>query len=128
MSRGSARLGRDRRIRKSGEFGAILKSGSRGGTPLLSVAIIPVRGPGRIGISVPLKVGGSVQRNRARRRVREYYRQTYKRAAAPYDIVFNLKPGFAELSAADAGNALDEALSKAITAGKRAGRRPHPVH
>lgn len=128
MCRGSARLGRDRRIRKSAEFGAILKTGSRGVTPLLSVAIVPVRGPGRIGISVPLKVGGSVQRNRARRRVREYYRQTYKSATASYDIVFNLKPGFAELSAADAGKALDEALSKAITTGKRPGRRSHPVH
>ncbi|MEO8499305.1 MAG: ribonuclease P protein component [Vicinamibacteria bacterium] len=128
MSQGSASLGKDRRIRKSAEFGAILKAGSRSSTALLSIAIVPSSGPGRIGISVPTRVGGSVQRNRARRRVREHYRQTYKRAAAPYDIVFNLKPGFAELSAADAGSALDEALSKAITAGKRAGRRAHPVH
>jgi len=49
-------------------------------------------------------------------------------SATPYDIVFNLKPGFAELSAAVAGSVLDEALSKAIAAGKRPGRRPHPVH
>lgn len=127
MSPGSARFGRDRRIRKSDEFGVILKVGSRAATPFLSVAIVPARGPGRIGISAPVRIGDSVRRNRARRLVREHYRRTSMRAT-PYDIVFNLKPGFAELSAAEAGNVLDEALSKAIAAGKRPGRRPHPVH
>lgn len=127
MSPGSARFGRDRRIRKSDEFGVILKVGSRAVTPFLSVAIVPARGPGRIGISAPVRIGDSVRRNRARRLVREHYRRTSMRAT-PYDIVFNLKPGFAELSAAEAGNVLDEALSKAIAAGKRPGRRPHPVH
>jgi ribonuclease P protein component len=122
-----ATFGRDRRIRKSAEFTALLKAGSRASTPLVSVALVPSGGPGRIGISVPVKVGGSVQRNRARRLVREYYRQAHTKPA-PYDIVFNLKPGFAELSAAEAGIALDEALSKAIAGGKRAGRRPPPVH
>jgi ribonuclease P protein component len=72
-------------------------------------------------------MGGAVQRNRARRLVREHYRQTEMRAA-PYDIVFNLKPGFAELSGVEAGNALDEAISKAIAAGKRPGRSSRPVH
>jgi len=127
MSPGSARFGRDRRVRKSDEFGVILKTGSRGTTPLLTVAIVPARGRGRIGISAPVKVGDSVRRNRARRLVREHYRRT-SMSATPYDIVFNLKPGFAELSAAVAGSVLDEALSKAIAAGKRSGRRSHPVH
>ena len=127
MSPGSARFGRDRRIRKGDDFGAILKAGSRGANPHLSLALVPAQGPGRIGISASTRVGGAVQRNRARRLVREYYRQTY-RSSAPYDIVVNLKPGFAELSAHDARNALDEALSKAIATGKRSGRRPHPLH
>jgi len=122
-----ATFGRDRRIRRSADFAALLKSGSRGASPLVSVALAATPGPGRIGISAPVKVGGAVQRNRARRLVREFYRQTY-RNTAPYDIVFNLRPGFAELSAAEAGVALDEAISKAIAGGKRSGRRPHPVH
>jgi RNase P protein component len=58
--------------------------------------------------------------------VREYYRQTY--SSAPYDIVVNLKPGFAELSAAQARSALDEALTKAIAAGRRLGRRRDSVY
>jgi ribonuclease P protein component len=94
---------------------------------LLSIAIVPARGPGRIGISASTRVGGAIQRNRARRLVREYYRQTY-RCSAPFDLVVNLKPGFAELSADAARNALDEALSKAIAAGKRSGRRAHSLY
>ena len=127
MSPGSARFPRDRRLRKSGDFGAILKTGSRGTTPLLFVAIASAGGPGRIGISAPVKVGDSVRRNRARRLVREHYRLSSMRAT-PYDIVVHLKPGFAELSAAEAGSVLDEALSKAIAAGTRAGRRSPPLH
>lgn len=127
MSLGSARFGRDRRIRKSEEFGAILRAGSRGAAALLSVAIIPARGPGRIGISASTKVGGAVERNRARRLVREYYRKAYGRSA-PYDIVVNLKPGFAELSAAQAARAFMEAVSAAVAAGKRGGGRHRPVH
>ncbi|MBK5257087.1 MAG: ribonuclease P protein component [Vicinamibacteria bacterium] len=126
MNPGSARFGRNRRIRKSAEFGLVLRTGRRGATPLVSVAIVPAQGPGRIGISASVKVGGSVKRNRARRLVREYYRKAY-RNAAPYDIVVNLKPGFAELSADEVRKALDEALSKAIATGKHPGRCPHPV-
>lgn len=127
LSSGSFRFGRNRRLQSSEEFGTILRTGSRAATALLSLAIVPAPGPGRIGISASTKVGGSVQRNRARRLVREYYRQTY-RGSAPYDIVVNLKPGFAELSAVQARSALDEALTKAIAAGRRPGRRRDPVY
>jgi len=123
----AARFGRDRRILKGPEFGAILKAGTRGATSVISVALIPASGQGRVGISASTKVGGSVQRNRARRLVREYYRKTY-RGSAPYDIVVNIKTGFAELSTDQVKSALDEALSKAIDAGKRHGRRPRPLH
>ncbi len=56
--------------------------------------------------------------------VREYYRHAY-RNSAPYDIVVNLRPGFAALSADEVRKTLDEALSKAIAAGSRPGRHPH---
>jgi len=125
--RTGARFGRERRVLTGDEFAAILKDGSRGATSVVSVAIIPAGGPGRIGISASTRVGGSVQRNRSRRMVREYYRQTY-RGSAPYDIVVNLKPGFAALSADQVANALADALSKAINAGKRRGWRLDPLH
>lgn len=127
MPTGESRFGRDRRIGKSEEFARILKTGSRGSTPVLSIVLTPTEGAGRIGISAPTKIGGSVQRNRARRLVREYYRQTY-RGSAPYDIVINLKPGFAELSAAEVRREIEVGLLKAIASGKRAGERARTIH
>ncbi len=121
----SARFGRDRRIRKAADFAGILKSGRRGASAFINLCFVPARGAGRIGISASTRVGGSVQRNRARRLVREHYRQAYQ-GSSPYDIVINLKPGFAELSLSEARKALDEALSKAIAAGKNSGRRADP--
>ena len=124
LSGDHARFGQDRRVKKGDEFAAILKSGRRASTALLSVALVPARGHGRIGISASTRIGGAVQRNRARRVVREYYRHTYKNTA-PYDIVVNLKPGFAEISTVEARAALDHTISRAIAAGKGPGRRPH---
>lgn len=104
-----------------------MKDGSRGATSVVSVAMVPANGPGRIGISASTRVGGSVQRNRARRMVREYYRHKH-RGSAPYDIVVNLKPGFADLSGDQIEVALTDALSKAINAGKRRGWRLDTRH
>jgi RNase P protein component len=59
--------------------------------------------------------------------VREYYREVH-RGSSPYDMVVNLKTGFAELTADEVRNALDDALSKAIAVGKRLDRRAHPLH
>ena len=44
-------------------------------------------GVNRIGITVGGKLGGAVQRNRVRRRIREAYRLNEGRFAAGYDIV-----------------------------------------
>lgn len=89
---------------------------------MATVAAIPARARGRVGISATTKVGGAVQRNRARRLVREYFRRTFV-GSAPYDLVVNVKPGFAELSAAEANRALGEAISKATQSGNHSGRR-----
>jgi ribonuclease P protein component len=123
MSRTRARFGRERRIRKSDEFAFILKTGLRGAAALASVAATPAKGRGRLGVSASVKVGGSVRRNRARRMVREYYRQTYK-GSATHDIVVTLKAGFAELSSTAVGTTLFDAISKAVGGRKRPGRPP----
>lgn len=125
MSATRARFGRDRRILKGAEFQTILQQGRRISAPLLNLAMIPASGRGRIGISASTRVGGSVQRNRARRLVREFYRQTYRRSA-PYDLVVTLKPGFAELSADESRRALEDALARPIPGRKGSGRRPDP--
>ena len=44
-------------------------------------------GENRLGITVSTKIGGAVQRNRVRRRLKEIYRLSESRLATGYDIV-----------------------------------------
>jgi len=46
------------------------------------------RNTNRLGITVSKKVGGAVQRNRAKRRLKELYRTNCHRLKSGYDIVF----------------------------------------
>ena len=122
-----ARFGRDRRIRKSSEFENVLKTGSRGSTDHVTVTIATARFPGRLGVSAPAKSGNAVKRNKARRRVRDYYRHAFAHAS-PYDVVVNIRAGFSDLSPEKAKETLDVAVSKALSHRKRSGDRIHHRH
>lgn len=47
----------------------------------------------KIGISVSKKLGGAVERNRAKRVIRQAYRENESRFPAGYDIVVNARQG-----------------------------------
>lgn len=63
------------------EFQALFQQGKRIDRATLIVLWREVESPRRVGFAVSRQVRGAVQRNRARRRLREAYRAT--RAAAP---------------------------------------------
>jgi ribonuclease P protein component len=50
-------------------------------------------GPGRFGIVASRKVGGAVERNRAKRLVREAMRQHLDLLVEPIDLVIIVRPG-----------------------------------
>ena len=87
-SASSSRLGR---LRKRSEFLRVAAKGRKASTPgvvLQALAIdptIPMSEPAelRVGFTVSRKVGNSVARNRARRRLREAARSVLPRLAAP---------------------------------------------
>jgi ribonuclease P protein component len=89
---GSARSGapsRANRVRKRAEFLEIQSGGSRvNGDCLVFILMRRAAGaPLRLGITASRKIGGSVQRNRARRLIREGFRAVFGELPAALDIV-----------------------------------------
>jgi ribonuclease P protein component len=69
-------------------FGRIYRRGKNAVTPLLAVYCMNNRlGTNRLGITASKKLGGAVQRNRARRIIKEAYRLTEPAVKAGFDIV-----------------------------------------
>lgn len=103
-------LSADNRLRRPAEFKHVLsgaqKAGGRAGDRLLLVAAVPNTRPHpRIGLSVSKRVGGSVTRNRVKRRLREIFRELVVPAREPgeanetdWDFVASARPGAAQAS------------------------------
>jgi ribonuclease P protein component len=77
----TGRLQRGQRLTASAEFQALFQRGRRIDRPALIVLWRDAAEPTRVGFAVSRKLGNAVQRNRARRRLREAYRMA--RASAP---------------------------------------------
>ena len=84
MPRGSperATLGRAERLRDPAEFDRLFRHGSRLERPGFVLVWMAVPGRRAVGFAVGRRLGGSVRRNLARRRLREAYRR--QKALAP---------------------------------------------
>lgn len=80
------RLRPEHRIRRRAEFTRIYDRGARVHSRYATVFILAnERDISRLGIAATKKLGGAVQRNRAKRLIREVFRRNY--LAPGYDIV-----------------------------------------
>lgn len=78
-------------LRRRGDFARVRGRGRRTETPRLAVySLVKREGPVRVGIVVARTVGGAVERNRVRRRLREALRRLP--AETPRDLVIVARP------------------------------------
>jgi ribonuclease P protein component len=84
----AAAPGRENRVRKRAEFVEIQSAGSRvNGDCLVFILQRRSDGPVRLGITASRKIGGAVQRNRARRLIREAFRAVFAELPPALDMV-----------------------------------------
>ena len=94
VARGAESFSRERRLRRRPEYTAVYDAGRKVHGRYATVFALPDGGSGtRLGITVTRRVGGSVERNRARRRVREIFRRLPLPQEAPgHRVVVNVHP------------------------------------
>jgi len=98
---------RANRLRRPDQFQRVRREGRSWGSPLLTLnAAVSRRRVSRCGFVAGKRFGKAVERNRARRRVREAVRLAYDRITPGWDLVFVLRSRelttieFAQLQAA----------------------------
>jgi len=115
-----SRYGPRRRLRSAADFDAVFKRGVRlpGRLFLLVVAQNRVR-VDRLGLAASRRIGGAVERNRARRLLRECFRRLPASAGAGFDIVVVAHKDLVACSQAEVDRELRERL-------RRVSRAPGP--
>lgn len=96
------RLSRDRRLSDARDFAVLREAGER---RVCGCLIVNWRrrakcGPSRVGLVVSRRVGGAVVRSRARRWMREAFRQQQGLLREPVDVVLVARPSLAGQSLA----------------------------
>ncbi len=124
----SSKFPKSKRLLKHSDFQRVYQSGRRQFTGNVTVFYLlrdgPEAGSGpRVGFTVGKVLGGSVERNRIKRKMREAVRLSWAACEGPVDVVFNPRKSvltlpFSEL-AEEVARALRLAAQRARTAEQR---------
>ena len=113
------------RLRTGAEFDAVSRSGARqDGRLFLLLGAPNGRAIDRLGLAVSRRVGGAVERNRARRLLREAFRRLERAGAPGLDLVVVARAPLARQGQAEVDRELRERLlrirRRAVVAGEAA--------
>jgi ribonuclease P protein component len=120
------------RLTKSADYAKVLRRGVRLDGHLFNLSAAPnQRSHHRLGLTVSRRVGGAVQRNRAKRVLRDAFRRRRRRPTTPCDVVLVAKRELLECTRAELDRELERRLQRLESRlGPRqppAGPRPDPV-
>ncbi|MBO0870760.1 MAG: ribonuclease P protein component [Micromonosporaceae bacterium] len=116
------------RLRRRRDFTAAIRGGGRAGRGVLVVHLGRGAGTGtaRVGLVVPKTVGGAVQRNLVKRRLRHLAREVLHRLPAGSDLVIRAEPGARDRSYPQLAADLDAAVDRVVRRGRsQRGTGPH---
>ena len=116
------------RLRTGGEFDAVFKRGTRLEGRLFLLVAAPNRlRHDRLGLAVSRRVGGAVQRNRARRLVRESFRRLAPRPGPSVDLVVVARAEIVGCGQAEVDRELRERVLRIRRRAAMAGPSPSPA-
>lgn len=100
-------------LRRKADFEAIARSGGTRSNSLLVLRTRRTEGSEtRIGFSTPRSLGGAVERNRVRRRLRELARERYGELQTGWDLLVIARPVAAQATYAELREALANVLRR----------------
>ena len=100
-------------LRRRADFEAIGRHGIARSTPLLVLRSLRTdRTETRVGLSTPRTLGGAVQRNRVRRRLRELVRTRQERIGPGWDLLLIARPAAGTATHAELEAAIDALLAR----------------
>jgi len=103
MAGARLRLPRSRRIKQRGDFSRAKANGERvvSGCLIVNLAARAPEQGSRVGVVTSRKIGGAVERSRARRLLREAFRLHQNELSRPLDVVLVARPSIAGKKLAD---------------------------
>lgn len=100
-------------LRRSADFDAITRRGAVRASPLLVLRTLRNGGDTtRIGLATPRTLGGAVDRNRIRRRLRELIRERYPTLPVGWDLLVAARPQAVRASFAELREALASLIAR----------------
>ncbi|MDQ3690138.1 MAG: ribonuclease P protein component [Chloroflexota bacterium] len=107
-------------LRRHADFEALGRGGiARSTSTLVLRAMRTERSETRIGLSTPRAIGGSVQRNRVRRRLRSLLRERIGRIGPGWDLLLIARPVAGRATQMELGDAIDALLARSEIVGHR---------